>query len=165
MVITRTVLGIGLVLILGWASGCGKESPDNLFAAAETAAGEAATQDQAVQQFTTFLKLYPQHAQAPKALKYLAMITQQKGDMQGAIAHYNRLLQDYPDSDHADEAQFMIAFIYEEYLHDLDQARLAYQKVIDKYPDSELAASARRLLPNVGRDPEDWVFQDRSAAP
>ena len=56
----------------------------------------------------------------------------------------------------------MIGFIYEEDLQEYEKARQAYQKVIDDYPDSELAASARHLLPNVGRDPEEWVpFQDR----
>ncbi len=162
----RALLGIGLGLALWWMSGCGGESPEELFAAGQTAAADAATQDLARQQFTTFLERFPQHQQAPKALKQLAMIAQQKGDMRGAISHYNRLLKDYPDSDQGDEAQFMIAFIYEEYLQDMEQARLAYQRVIDSYPNSELAASARRLLPNVGRDPEEWVeFQESADSP
>ena len=60
----------------------------------------------------------------------------------------------------------MIAFIYEEYIRDLEEARRAYQRVIENYPDSELAASARHLLPNVGRTPQEWVrFQDEVAAP
>ena len=55
----------------------------------------------------------------------------------------------------------MIAFICEEYLKDLERARQAYQRVIDNYPESDLALSARRLLPFVGRNPEEWVeFQD-----
>lgn len=160
--ILATVLGLAL-----WGmSGCGEEKPEELFSAAETAAADPAQHEQAVQQFTAFLERFPQHEQAPKALKQLAMIAQQQGDMRAAITHYERLLREYPGSDQADEAQFMIAFIYEEYLQDLDQARLAYQRVIDNYPDSELAASARRLLPNVGRDPEEWVeFQENAEPP
>lgn len=160
------ILSMGLVMALWWISGCGEEKPEDIFAAAEAAAADPAQHEQAVQQFTVFLERFPQHEQAPKALKQLAMIAQQQGDMRAAISHYDRLLKEYPDSDQADEAQFMIAFIYEEYLQDLDQARLAYQRVIDDYPDSELAASARRLLPNVGRDPEEWVeFQDGTGSP
>jgi len=150
-------------LVLWGVSGCGEQSPEQLFAAAEAAAADSSTQNQAIQQFTAFLERYPQHEQAPKALKQLAMIAQQRGDMRGAISYYERLLRNYSSSDHGDEAQFMIAFIYEEYLQDVEQARLAYQRVIDNYPDSELAVSARRLLPNVGRDPEEWVeFQDKA---
>ena len=163
---TFKILAIGLVLALWGMSGCGEEKPEELFAEAEKAAADPAGHEQAVQQFTAFLERFPQHEQAPKALKQLAMIAQQQGDMRAAITHYERLLREYPGSDQADEAQFMIAFIYEEYLQDLDQARAAYQRVIDNYPDSELAASARRLLPNVGRDPEEWVeFQDGTGSP
>jgi len=165
MTIFKTLVIIGLGLILGGMTSCGEESPAEIFAAAETAAAEQSTQELAIEKFTAFLERYPQHELAPRALKQLAMIAQQKGDMRGAIAHYKRLLENYPASDQADEAQFMIAFIYEEYLHDLEQARLAYQRVIDEYPNSELAVSARRLLPNVGRDPEEWVeFQDDKAS-
>ena len=87
----------------------------------------------------------------------VAMLTQQQGDMSGAVAKYNQLLADYPDSEYADEAQFMVGFIFEEHLRDLDKARQAYQKVIDEYPDSDLATSARQLLPHVGRPAEEWV--------
>ena len=79
------------------------------------------------------------------------MLSQQREDVDTAILHYQRLLKDYPQSQYADDAQFMIAFIYEEYLGDIERARQAYQLVIDNYPDSELANSARHLLPYVGR--------------
>ncbi|MEW6752292.1 MAG: tetratricopeptide repeat protein [Candidatus Latescibacterota bacterium] len=160
------VLGLGLGAGVLWLASCARESPEHAYAAAEAAARNTETLEQATEQFRAFLDRYPKHPQAPNALKQLAMIAQQKGDMDGAISHYSKLLTDYPKSDQADEAQFMIAFIYEEYLHDLDQARVAYQRVIDNYPSSELAESAQRLLPNVGRDPEEWVeFQDGPASP
>jgi len=155
-------LGVGALCL----ASCSRESPDRMYAAAEAAARNVDTFDQATAQFRTFLDRYPKHAQAPNALKQLAMIAQQKGDFQGAIEYYARILADFPKCDQADEAQFMIAFIYEEYLRDLDKARAAYQLVIDNYPTSELAVSARQLLPNVGRDPEEWVeFQDGPPAP
>lgn len=143
--------------------GCGEQSPEELLANAEKAAADQATLDQAIEHYSEFLKRFAQHDKAPIALKQLAAIAQQKGDMQGAIALYERLLNEYPKSEFGDEAQFMIAFIYEEYLSDATKARSAYQLVIDRYPNSELAASAKQLLPNVGRNPEDWVrFQDKA---
>jgi len=144
---------------------CGKRGPDAEFAAAESAASNPSTRQQARTQLVALLARHPRHSMAPRALKNLAMLAQQDGQLDTAIAYYERLLADFPASDQADEAQFMIAFICEEYLHDLEKAREAYQRVIDRYPDSELAASARRLLPNVGRDPEEWVeFQDVTIA-
>jgi TolA-binding protein len=149
-----------LLLVVG---GCGEKDPQELLAAAEKAATDQATLDRAVEHYSEFLQTFSQHEKAPVAVKQLAAIAQQKGDMQGAIVLYERLLSEYPKSEYGDEAQFMIAFIYEEYLRDAVKARSAYQLVIDRYPNSELAASAKQLLPNVGRDPEEWVrFQDKT---
>ncbi len=164
MVIRRVLLLLAALLGLVMV-GCSGPPAEELYAAGEKAAADSTTQAAAVDRFSELVRRYPQHPLAAKALKHLAMISQQRGQMQAAIEQYQRLLRDYPNSGEGDEAQFMIAFIYEEYLKDYTQARAAYQAVIDKYPGSELAASAERLLPNVGRDPEEWVqFQD-SVAP
>jgi TolA-binding protein len=152
-------------LFVAGVVGCGEQRPEEMFAAAEEAAAVADTRQQAAEQFKMLFIRFPEHELAPRALKHLAMLSQQDGQMEDAIGRYEQLLREYPSSDQADEAQFMIAFICEEYLGDLDRARAAYQSVIDQYPDSELAVSARRLLPNVGRDPEEWVeFQDISGS-
>jgi len=153
------------LLICGLLIGCSKSSgPGDLFAAAQQAAAQQATRQEARAQFESVVEKYPRSEFAPRALKQLAMLAQQDGQLDKAMTLYEQLLREYSDSDQADEAQFMIAFINEEYLHDLARAREAYQRVIDNYPNSELAVSARRLLPNVGRDPEEWVhFEDASA--
>ena len=145
------------------AVGCAEESADELWTRAEHAAADPAGLDQAVEAYSAFVAKFAQDERAAVALKNWAAIEQQKGDLQGAIALYERLIKEYPQSGQGDEAQFMIAFIYEEYLGEPDQARSAYQLVIDRYPDPELAASAKQLLPHVGRNPEEWVhFQDRA---
>jgi|AP59_1055472.scaffolds.fasta_scaffold150904_1 TolA-binding protein len=161
---SRIILGV-LIALVAWSS-CGQQNADELFAAGEKAAADPAELAQAAAHFKAFLEHFAQDPKAPEALKKLAALAQQQGRMQEAIGYYQRVLAEYPDSDHGDEAQFMIAFIYEEYIRDVEKARLAYQLVIDHYPASELAVSARHLLPNVGRNPEEWVdFQDRAATP
>jgi len=151
-----------LALACLFSGACSEQTPDEVFATAAAAAADTSQADQAIQLFTDFVARYPEHELAAKALKHLAHITQQRGDNQGGIAYYQRLIDHFPQSGFNAEAQFMIGFIYEEDLQEYEKARQAYQKVIDDYPDSELAASARHLLPNVGRDPEEWVpFQDR----
>lgn len=157
---------LGVLIVGSWGEGCGRPSAEELFAAGEAAAADPTTADQAVEHFTDFLERFAESPQAPQALRKLAGLAQQQGKMQEAIGHYERVLAEYPDSGHGDEAQFMIAFIYEEYIRDLAQARRAYRRVIDNYPDSELAVSAQHLLPNVGRAPQEWVqFQDEAAVP
>ena len=164
------VVGLVLVVVAAWTAGCGEGGPEQLYAAAEGASRRAATDSAAVSEavdlLASFLEQYPQHERAPESLKMLAMLVQQSGDMRGAIAHYERLLSTYPQSECADEAQFMIGFIYEEHLQDFDRARVAYQRVVDEYPGTDLATNAERLLPHVGRPAEEWVkFQDTTASP
>ena len=159
----RALLVLALAAL--WLVACGEDTPEQLFAAADAAARRAASDtsavSEAVAQMEAFLAAHPAHAKAPEALKALAMLTQQRGQMRAAIAQYERLLREYPASDCAVEAQFLIGFVYEEHLQDFTRAREAYEAVIEKYPDSELAANARRLLPHVGRPPEEWVeFQE-----
>ena len=157
----KITLGILISLVIG----CGGQGADELFAAGEQAAADPATINEATTYFETFVERHPEHQKAPKALNKLAVLAQQQDRMQEAIDYYQRILAEYKGSGHGDEAQFMIAFIYEEYIRDVAKAKRAYQRVIDHYPDSELAASARHLLPNVGRNPEDWVkFQDRGVS-
>ena len=160
------ILLVGIFIAVSRWAGCSQQSAEELFAAGEAAAADPATADQAVAHFTAFLERFGQSPRAPEALRKLAGLAQQQGKMQEAIGYYERVLAEYPASEHGDEAQFMIAFIYEEHIRDLAQARRAYQRVIENYPDSELAISARHLLPNVGRAPQEWVqFQDEVAAP
>ena len=157
---------LGIFIAGSWWAGCSQQSAEELFAAGEAAAVDPDTADQAVAHFTAFLERFAESPKAPEALRKLAALAQQQGNMQEAIGYYERVLTEYPASGHGDEAQFMIAFIYEEYIRDLEEARRAYRRVIENYPDSELATSARHLLPNVGRTPQEWVqFQDEAAAP
>lgn len=156
--------------ILGFLLGCGALDPDQQYEAASKVAQVAFTDTaaltRAVDLFSAFVERYPEHERAASALKTLAMLTQQRGEMEGAVEQYQRLLARYPNSEQADEAQFMIGFIYEEYLGDLDRARSAYEKVIERFPESELAANARQLLPHLGRPPEEWVsFQEEVSSP
>jgi N-acetylmuramoyl-L-alanine amidase len=143
----------------------GQEEAQEAFAeaeaAAQTASADSATLANAIDLYEQFAQRFPTNEHAPKALAMAGRLTQQQGDNAGAIRQYERLLVTYPGSQYGDEAQFMIGFIYEENLGDLESAKEAYQKVIDRYPDSELAASARQLLPHVGKAAEEWVrFQE-----
>ena len=130
-------------------------------ALANTAAADSVAR--AIELYAAYASQYPERDGAPRALRMQARLTQQHGSKQAALGLYERLLADYSACDYAAEAQFMIGFIYEEHLRDLERARAAYQQVIDNYPSSELAVSARHLLPHVGRAAEDWVKFEEGA--
>ena len=130
-------------------------------ALANTAAADSVAR--AIELYASYASQYSEREGAPRALRMQARLTQQHGSKESALGLYERLLADYPACDYAAEAQFMIGFIYEEHLRDLERARAAYQKVIDNYPSSDLAVSARHLLPHVGRAAEDWVEFEEGA--
>ena len=155
---------IGAAVLWAWA-GCSGPSPDQqleeALRAAQAAARDSARVASAVELLEAWLQAHPGEEGVPRALKQLAVLRQQGGDMTGALTQYRRILAEHPESDEADEAQFMVAFILEEHFGDIEAARAAYQAVVDNYPGSELAANARQLLPHVGRPPEEWVsFQE-----
>ncbi len=128
---------------------------------AREATRDASLGTEAIARLEAFVRRYPTDAGVPAALKQMAMLRQQQDDMAAAIADYERILASFPACDVADEAQFMIAFIREEHLADLDGARVAYQAVIDNYPESELAGQARTLLAHVGQSPDEYIkFQE-----
>jgi peptidyl-prolyl cis-trans isomerase C len=69
---------------------------------------------------------------------------------QDKVEYYQALLERFPKYERADEAQFMIGFVYSEELQDFAKAKPAYEKVISNYPGSSIAESARYMLQNMG---------------
>ena len=65
------------------------------------------------------------------------------------IAAYQKLLDDYPDSEVSPQAQFMIGFIYSEELKQYDDAEKAFHALLAHYPKAELAPSARWMIDHM----------------
>jgi peptidyl-prolyl cis-trans isomerase C len=70
---------------------------------------------------------------------------------------YEQLLRQYPDSEYAAQAQFMIGFIYSEELDSKESARIAFEKVINDYPENELVESAKWMIENMDKDMPEVV--------
>jgi peptidyl-prolyl cis-trans isomerase C len=65
------------------------------------------------------------------------------------IELYQKLLEEYPDSEVSAQAQFMIGFIYSEEIKNYDEAEKAFRQLLKRYPDSELAASAQWMVEHM----------------
>ena len=74
---------------------------------------------------------------------------QKAGVPQARIAAYQKLLQEYPDSEVSPQAQFMTGFVYSEELKDYDKAEQAFKTLLTRYPKSELAASAKWMIDHM----------------
>jgi TolA-binding protein len=80
----------------------------------------------------------------------------QFNDPDKALASYNQLLTEFPESEFAPKAAFAVAYIYRDVKKDSVEASEAFAKIIDQFPDSEQAAFARQELglPPLVKQPE-----------
>jgi TolA-binding protein len=65
-----------------------------------------------------------------------------------ALTTFQQLVNDFPESQYADNAQYYIAYINEKKLGYYIQALLEYQKLINNYPDSSYADDAQLGIGN-----------------
>jgi outer membrane protein assembly factor BamD (BamD/ComL family) len=83
---------------------------------------------------------------------------QESRDFNGAIDAYKQVVETYPKGEHADEAQFMIGFLYANDLSDTTNARIAYQAFLDNYSSTAnegMILSAKWELDNLGKNIEE----------
>ena len=71
---------------------------------------------------------------------------EQKSWFQRVITEYQKVVNGYPGTNEASDAQIHIARIYYRYLDNLAQAKIEYQKVIDNYPNSSNVKEAQNAL-------------------
>ena len=89
---------------------------------------------------------------ADDALLLIAGSHADQGDADLAVAAYERVASDFPDSLVAPRALLMAAELCEAKLGDLDRARRALQTLVETYPDSAAADEAAERLQSVARD-------------
>ncbi|MBI4553787.1 MAG: tetratricopeptide repeat protein [Candidatus Latescibacteria bacterium] len=102
--------------------------------------------NEALDQYKLFLNAHPATPVSDAAILEIgALLTGMEKPLE-AIAAYRDLIERYPISRHAAEAQRRIAEVYETRLHDIPQAIAAYETILTKYPDSLFYDAVRRKL-------------------
>jgi hypothetical protein len=79
------------------------------------------------------------------------------GNFARAIGFYSEVAQNKSDIQKAANSQFMIAFVFENDMNQLEQARTAYQLFLKNFPNSEMADDAKIALANLGKTPEELL--------
>ncbi len=96
----------------------------------------------------------------PRTEEELFTLAQDTDDPLERLNFYSELVFNYPDGDHAAEAQFMIGFIHAEELNNEAPARNAFRRVIEEYPDSDLVDSAQWMMDNMGSEEPPFEESD-----
>jgi tetratricopeptide (TPR) repeat protein len=77
---------------------------------------------------------------------------------QKAIELYSKLADGMPQNPKASTALFMIGFVYENDLGDLEKAKATYESFLQKYPnDPDFADDAQTALKMLGKSPEEII--------
>lgn len=106
---------------------------------------------QATEAFRNFLKQYPDSRYAHIAQYWLGEAGYAQRDFRQAIADYNALIENHPQSPKLAEAMLKIGYSHYE-LKEAEKAREVLEQLVQKYPDSTEAGQARNLLKRINKN-------------
>ncbi len=109
----------------------------------------AAKNDLATQEFSDYMKFYPNTDLAGNAYFYLAEIAFRQGNYQEAVKNYDQVLQNFPSGNKAASAELKKGFALIE-LGQKDDGVATLRHVIQRYPRSNEALQARERLRKLG---------------
>ncbi len=107
--------------------------------------------EQAEQAFTQFLANHATSRLADNAQYWLAETYYVRSDFNGALPHFQRVLDQYPQSDKRPDALLKIGFCNYE-LRRWDDARAALQRVARDYPGTTAAQLATQRLQRIAQE-------------
>ncbi|MDT8447110.1 MAG: N-acetylmuramoyl-L-alanine amidase [bacterium] len=114
--------------------------------------------------FEEIAQKHPGHTRAPQSLYnagklYHSLYKWNHLDsyLDKSIQSYRKLVITYPKVRIADDAQFEIGLIFEEYKNQPQMAYLEYQKVVDLFPQGDFVPLARRKLETLSPPPKEMI--------
>ena len=109
----------------------------------------AGKNDLTKQEFSDYVKFYPNTDLAGNAYFYLAELAYKEGNFQEAVTNYDQVLQNFPTGNKAPSADLKKGFALIE-LGKKDDGIVELRHVIDRYPRSNEALQARDRLRKLG---------------
>lgn len=100
---------------------------------------------------------YPKDSLAPVYLFRASDLSMNLQRPKETIVLFDELLENYPDYEKTPSVLFLKAFVYEDQLRDLHNAKKYYEAFLEKYPESDFADDAEMSLKNLGKTPEELI--------
>ncbi len=104
----------------------------------------------AIQGFETYMRAVPRSEQSDDAQFYIGEAYQLDGKMREALAAYERVAAEFPQSNRAADSYYKRGVIYNT-LNQPDKAREMFETTIKLFPNSESSRLARQLLDSRAR--------------
>lgn len=110
-----------------------------------------------VDQYVAYADNYPDDSLSAEYIFKGAEFCLNLGEGQRAVVLYDRVISEYPDFRKAPECLFLKAYVYENYLGDLEMAKTIYTEFLERYPNNEFADDAQISITNLGKTPEELI--------
>ena len=98
--------------------------------------------DELLEAYTDFSDRFPEHEQTVTYLFHAGELA--RGLY--AVGHFQKVCQNYPESDLAPKALLLMGLAFDNELRDAKRALSIYQEFLQKYPEHEWAAYAQDLI-------------------
>ncbi len=109
--------------------------------------------------YTAYAHHNPKDSLAPVYLYKASEISMNNNAPMRAISLLDSIIEFYPTFEKTPYCYFLKGFVYDEYLKNINKARLAYTEFIDKYPDHELSDDAQMSIKHLGKTNEEIILE------
>lgn len=118
-----------------------------------------------VDRYLQYGEAFPEDSLSPHYQFKAARMHMALDNHQEALTLLRQLEARYPDWEMMPQVLIIRGTIYDDHLHDYNNAQKAYQRIIDEYPGDELVPDARALIMHLGKSPEDIIreFEEKAA--
>ncbi len=110
-----------------------------------------------ISKYELYVKTFTADAQSPDYAFKAADLAQGLGDGRKAVELYDFILDTYPSYEKYPEALFLKAFVQENILKQLGNAKDTYNKFMLDFPDHELYDDAQASVKYMGKSPEELI--------
>mgnify|MGYP003337768173 CR=1 FL=1 len=109
--------------------------------------------------YKQYAEKFPDDTISPRYLFKAADVAHGLRSNSEALELYRGFISKYPNHPKAGAGLFLIAFIYDNDMHQADSAKMKYREFLEKYPQHQLAPSAKAALDQLemGLSDEDLV--------
>jgi outer membrane protein assembly factor BamD (BamD/ComL family) len=109
--------------------------------------------------YDQFVKEFPKDTLAPIYLFRASDLSMNMQRGNQAINYLDKIINEYPKFNKAEECMFLKGYIAENVMHNLSFAADCYRNFIKEYPTHPLAKDAEASLKNLGKTPEQLVAE------
>lgn len=99
--------------------------------------------------YEKFVNSFPDDSASPGYLYKAADLAQGMKKSKEAIRFYKEFIVKYPQHPKVAASYFLMAFVYDNELHNKDSAKILYKEFLEKFPNHQLAPSAKASLDQI----------------